>query len=258
LESNLVLYKKEGKIGKITLNRINKRNAFDDKLLFALIDAFNLSIKNEDLVVIFTANGKDFTVGADLDLEFSGINNANMEAQATHLMWNFQKLTSIMMSHPGIIIVGYKGWVIGGGFEISLTSDFRIAAENARFWMSEIGLGLFQSNGSTKRLAQLVGEGFAKEMIILGKKIPAQQALKHHLVSEICKTEDLDTKLNEMAVLISEKPPLSLKLAKKMINESSSISIEETLYKETMAMVETFKSLEAKKQVEAFIKKREN
>ena len=188
--SNSVLYEKDGSIGRITLNRPEKRNALDPDMLQDLIDCFSLSKKNEDLCVIYGANGKEFTVGADLKFGYQMMTDPDLADKAKQYFGNFQELCRVMLDHDGIILSGLHGWVIGGGFEIHLACDLRAATKDTTIMLPELSMGLMFSNASTKLLPRIVGEGRAKQLLLLGDRIDAQQAYDYGLLFHIA--EDVD------------------------------------------------------------------
>ena len=250
-----VVYERKGVIGKISLNNPEKSNPLGLEALKALIAAFRESEQNGDVCVIYGAKGKNFTFGADLKDAYEMISNPAMKYNAVADLWSWQELTNVMLGHPGIIIVGYNGWVVGGGFEHTLCSDFRIAADDTRIMLPELDMGIFFSNASTKILPRLIGEGNAKRLMILGDQINAEEAFRMGLVSKVCKPEELDNSLMELATRIASKDTLGLRLAKKIINESETYSYEDALYREGFGMFETGTSSEARKRIGAFIKK---
>jgi enoyl-CoA hydratase/carnithine racemase len=162
-----------------------------------------------------------------------------------------------MISHPGIIIAGLHGWVIGGGFEQLLYCDLRIATQDTRIMLPELGVGLFFSNASTKLLPRIIGEGRAKQLMYLGSEIDAEEALKIGLVNQICKKESLRRILRRLANKIVQKDHLALKLAKKLINQNQDETIESVLAKELRAMIFTGQSSELKKRLERFVKNKQ-
>jgi len=253
---DIVLYEKEDYIGKIILNKPEKRNALDLHTLKELINTFNKSAENGDICVIYTANGKDFTVGADLKYGFDLLTNENRKAEAVEFLESFQDLTRVMISHPGIIIAGLHGWVIGGGFEQLLYCDLRIAAHNTRIKLPELGVGLFFSNASTKLLPRIIGEGRAKQLMYLGTEINADEALNIGLVNKLCKPEGLRRVLKRTANTIVQKDHLALKWAKKLINENQDDTIESVLAKELRVMILTGQSVELKRRLEKFVKEK--
>ncbi len=254
---DLVLYEKEGNIGKIILNRPNKRNAIDLETLKKLIDAFNKSAENNDVCVIYTANGKDFTVGADLKYGYALLTDNSRMDEAVEFLDSFQNLTRSMISHPGIIIAGLQGWVIGGGFEQLLYCDLRIAANNTRIMLPELGVGLFFSNASTKLLPRIIGEGRAKQLMYLGSEINAEEALKIGLVNQVCKPEGLRRILKRTANTIVQKDHQALKWAKRLINENQEETIENVLAEELRVMILVAQSADLKKRLEKFVKKKQ-
>ena len=252
-----ILYEKEGDIGKITLNKPDQRNTLDLQTLKELINAFQKSAENNDICVIYAANGKHFTVGADLKYGYNLLTNENRLAEAIDFLESFQNLTRSMMNHPGIIIAGLHGWVIGGGFEQLLFCDLRIAANNTRIMLPELGVGLFFSNASTKLLPRIIGEGRAKQIMYLGKEINAEEAYEIGLVNQVCKVEGLRRILRRTANTIVQKDHLALKWAKKLINENQDDLIESVLAKELRIMILTGQSEELKRRLENFVKKRD-
>ena len=252
-----ILYEKEGDIGKITLNKPDQRNTLDLQTLKELINAFQKSAENNDICVIYAANGKHFTVGADLKYGYNLLTNENRLAEAIDFLESFQNLTRSMMNHPGIIIAGLHGWVIGGGFEQLLFCDLRIAANNTRIMLPELGVGLFFSNASTKLLPRIIGEGRAKQIMYLGKEINAEEAYEIGLVNQVCKVEGLRRILRRTANTLVQKDHLALKWAKKLINENQDDLIESVLAKELRIMILTGQSEELKRRLENFVKKRD-
>ncbi|MFX0011369.1 MAG: enoyl-CoA hydratase/isomerase family protein [Candidatus Hermodarchaeota archaeon] len=251
----IVLYEKVGNIGKITLNKPEERNTVTLDLLKKLIEYFEQSAENKDICVIYSANGKHFTVGADLKYGYDLLTSENRLAEAIEFLESWQILTRKMLAHPGIIIVGYHGWVIGGGFEHTLACDYRIAAEDTRIMLPELGVGLFFSNASTKILPRIIGEGRAKELMIMGKELSAEEALRIGLVNQVCPTPSLSRILKKTANIIESKDHLALKYAKSFINENQDLSMESVLARESKAMITTGQSEELKKRLEKFVKK---
>lgn len=251
-----MLYEKEGDIGKITLNKPEQRNTLDLETLKRLIEVLKISANNEDVCVIYAANGKHFTVGADLKYGYELLTNKNRMDEAVEFLESFQNLTRVMIAHPGIIIAGLHGWVIGGGFEQLLYCDLRIAANNTRIMLPELGLGLFFSNASTKLLPRIIGEGRAKQVMYLGSEIDAEEALKLGLVNQVCKPEGLRRILKRTANTIVQKDHVALKWAKKLINENQDDTIESVLAKELRVMISTAQSVELKRRLEKIVKKK--
>ena len=251
----IVLYEKQGDIGKITLNKPDKQNTIDLELLKLLIEKFNLSAINNDICVIYGAEGKHFTVGADLKYGYKLLTNKDRMEEAVEFLESWQVLTRAMVAHPGIIIAGLHGWVIGGGFEHTLFCDLRIASDDTRIMLPELGVGLFFSNASTKLLPRIIGEARAKELMILGEELSAEEAFRIGLVNKLCKPSGLNRTLNKMANAIVSKDHLALKYAKSFINENQDLSIDSVLARESIAMITTGKSEGLRTRLEKFVKK---
>ncbi|MHA2038261.1 MAG: enoyl-CoA hydratase/isomerase family protein [Promethearchaeota archaeon] len=253
--NEIVKYEKEGDIGKIILNNPDNNNALDLLTVKKLIEAFEKSAQNDDICVIYSAEGRDFTVGADLKYGFNLISKPENLQESIEFLESFQELTRAMLAHTGIIIAGIHGWVIGGGFEQLLSCDLRIAAEDTRIMMPELGVGLFFSNASTKLLPRIIGEGRAKQLMYLGKEINAEEAYNIGLVSQVCKREGLKRNLKRTANLLIQKEHLALKSAKKLLNEDQDENFESVLAKELRVMMLTGQSEELKRRLEKFVKK---
>jgi len=251
--SDKVLYEKNGPIGRITLNHPEKSNPITKEILSLLIEAFELSRKNEDMCVIYSAKGKNFTFGADLKYGYDLLTNKEKASDAVDYLWSWQDLTVAMMGHPGIIITGYHGWVVGGGFEHTLACDLRIAAEDTRIMLPELDLGLFYSNASTRLLPQIIGATRAKELMLTGRDIDAAEAFRIGLVNQVCKIEELDDLLNSYAAKIAAKDKQSLFMAKQQINEAQECSMNDVLFKEGRAMVLSGRSENTEKRIKQFI-----
>lgn len=252
---DIVIYEKEGDIGNIILNKPDKNNALDLLTLKKLIEAFKISAQNEDICVIYSAEGKNFTVGADLKYGFNLVSNPDKLQEAIEFLESFQDLTRAMLAHPGVIIAGLHGWVIGGGFEQLLCCDLRIAADDTRIMMPELGVGLFFSNASTKLLPRIIGEGRAKQLMYLGEEISAEEAFNIGLVSQVCKREGLGRILKRTANSLIQKEHSALKWAKKLINEDQDDNFESVLAKELRVMMLAGQSEELKRRLEKFVKR---
>jgi enoyl-CoA hydratase len=251
-----VIYEKNGKIGKIILNKPELRNTIDLQVLRKLTNCFKKSAENEDVCVIYTANGKHFTVGADLKYGYALISDKERLNEAIEFLESWQILTRAMLAHPGIILAGLHGWVIGGGFEHTLACDLRIAATDTRIMLPEVGVGLFFSNASTKILPRIIGEARAKELMILGNEISAEEALRIGLVNQICKPEGLKRILKKTANMIVSKDHLALKYTKIFLNENQDLCIESVLARESIAMITTGQSEELRKRLGRFVKQK--
>lgn len=251
--STPVNYQTNNRIGTITLNNPKQSNPFDLTTLTDLADAFRTSNEQRDVCVIYRAEGNNFTFGANLKYTNKLLTNPKSVSEANCFLWAWQEVTSAMVEHSGAIIVGYHGWVVGGGFEHTLGSDLRIAADDTRIMMPELDMGIFFSNGSTKILSQLIGESRAKQMMLLGDEITAQTALEFGLITEVCKPGVLDERLQFYAEKLAAKDPYALQLTKELLHSARTDTMDGSLFKEGCAMVKTGHSKAAKDRIQAFL-----
>lgn len=246
-------YINEGNLGRIVLNR-PKNNALDLETLQELISLFQKSAENDDICVIFTAEGKNFTVGADLKYIYRTLIENKSSAELVTFSEKFQELTRVIINHPGIIIVGFHGWVIGGGFELSLACDIRLASNDTQVMLPELSIGTMFSNASTKLLANIIGLGRAKQLMFLGEKIDADTMLKFGLVSQITAPEELDALLVQMAnTIISKNDHSVIPIAKKLINKNYDLDVETTLQKELAALIACGENETFREKVKEFV-----
>ncbi len=251
----IVKYEKENDIGLITLNKPEQRNSLDLVTLQTITKAFNQSAENNDVCVIYTSEGKDFTVGANLKYGYELIQNKDKFVEGIEFLKAFQDVTRAMISHPGIIIVGYHGWVIGGGFEHTLCTDLKIATTDTRIMLPELNMGLFFGNLCTKLLPRMVGECKAREILYFGKEISGEEAYRIGLVNHVCKPQGLKRTLRKYANSVVQKDHLGLSLTKKLLNENRDSDNESVLDRELIGMIITGQSEEVKRRLEMFIRK---
>src|SRR4026209_633519 len=212
-----LLLEKRDRVAIITINRPDKLNALNIKTReegAALLD----ELRNDDSVgvVIFTGAGeKAFIAGADIS-EFAGRTSITERS----VMMGRSLFTAID-SFPTPVIAMIHGFCLGGGCELALACDIRIASENASFGQPEIKLGIIPGGGGTQRLTRLVGEGKAMELILTGEFIDAKTALSIGLVNHVVPADQLQTKTMEIASRIADKSPIALQLAKEAVKIAS-------------------------------------
>src|SRR5919201_4917721 len=223
----LVLEKRE-RVAIITINRPDKRNALNIKTReegAALLD--QLRTDDSVRVVIFTGAGdKAFIAGADI-AEFAG-----RTALAQRAIMLERGLFNAVDTFPKPVIAMVNGYCLGGGCELALACDIRIASDAASFGQPEINLGIIPGGGGTQRLTRLVGEGKAMEMILSGEIVSAQEAFRLGLVNQVVPADQLETKTMEVANRIAEKSPIALRLAKEAVKVAARSDLDEGLRRE--------------------------
>lgn len=240
--------KKEG-IGIITLKRPEARNALNRKMIQELGDALT-GLENDPQIrsIIITGN-KDFCAGADI----KEMNAIKPEEIAIFCRWGHKVFDQLEnMGKP--VIAAINGFALGGGCELALACDIRIAGEGAKFGQPEVSLGLIPGFGGTQRLRRLIGVAKAKEMILTGKIIDAKEAESIGLVNRVVKDEELMIAAEEMAMTIAQKAPIAVKMAKTLINENQ--EIQEGLEKEINLFARCFATQDRLEGINAFLEKR--
>ena len=242
----------EGRVGMITINRPEKMNALNAEVRRALLGALAEFREDADVrVVVLTGAGdKAFIAGADIS-EFK-------DAEPTQQYQKMQRgnIYSAMEEFPKPIIAMINGFCLGGGCELSMACDIRIASDRARIGQPEINLGLIPGGGGTQRLPRLVGEGRAMKMIYTGEMIPADEAGRIGLVDEVVPAEQLRERTLEIARKIGAKSPIALKAAKECILAARRMPMDQGLQFERAWFSLLFSTGDMGEGVSAFLEKR--
>ena len=247
-----LLLERRNRVALVTINRPEKRNALNIKTReegAALLE----ELRNDDsigVVVITGAGDKAFIAGADI-AEFAG-----RTAMSQRDVMTGRSLFTAIDTFPKPIIAMINGYCLGGGCELALACDIRIASETASFGQPEINLGIIPGGGGTQRLTHLVGEGKAMELILTGEIIDAKTAYSIGLVNHVVPADHLETKTMEMATRIADKGPIALKLAKEAVKLASRSLLDEGLRREVDLFALCFSTEDKDEGVKAFLEKR--
>lgn len=253
MEYQNILFEKEGKIGIVTINRPKALNALNSETLTEL-DLVMDEIANDDdvLAVIITGAGdKSFVAGADI----SQMKDMNViEGRKFGILGNkvFRKVETL--EKP--VIAAVNGFALGGGCELSMACDIRMASEKAKFGQPEVTLGITPGFGGTQRLARLVGMGMAKELIFSAKNINADEAYRIGLVNKVVAPEALMDEAKKLANKITNCAPIAVKLAKQAINRGMQVDIDTAIMIEAEIFGECFSTEDQKDAMTAFVEKR--
>lgn len=248
-----ILYKKEGKIATITINRPEARNALDPDTLKEFSDALVDFKDNPDLwVAIVTGAGdRAFSAGADIRETLP-----LMAGKVTGEFW--QPPPNIMRGleiwKP--LIAAINGMALGGGLEVALACDLRIAAENATFGQPEVGLGLIPGWGGTQRLHRMIPRAKAAELILMAQRIDAQEAYRLGLVNKVVPLSELLPTAKQWAEAICKLGPLGVRAAKEAMIKGLSLPLEAGLRLETLLLNSTFQTEDFDEGVKAFSERR--
>ncbi len=247
-----ILLERRGRVALITINRPDKLNALNIKTREELANALDeLRADAEIRVAVLTGAGeKSFVAGADIN-EFAGRTAVEQRA-----VMKARNIFVTAEEFPKPLIAMVNGFCLGGGCELALSCDIRIASEKARFGQPEINLGIIPGGGGTQRLTRLVGEGKAMQMILTGDMIDAQEALRLGLVNEVHPPADLEAKTMELANKIAEKSPVALAMAKTAVKAAARTTLRAGLDQEIDLFALCFSSEDKEEGVRAFLEKR--
>ncbi|MFD3158205.1 short-chain-enoyl-CoA hydratase [Haloimpatiens sp. FM7330] len=253
MELKNVILEKQDKVAIITINRPNALNALNSETLKEINVVID-DLANDDNIyaAVLTGAGKAFVAGADIK-EMKDM--TTMEGRKFGILGNnvFRKLENL--DKP--VIAAVNGFALGGGCELSMACDIRIASAKAKFGQPESGLGITPGFGGTQRLARHVGLGMAKELIYTGKIIKADEALRVGLVNAVYEPEQLLEEAKKLANTIAGNAPIAVKLCKEAINRGMQVDIDTALRYESEVFGECFSTEDQKEGMTAFVEKRD-
>jgi enoyl-CoA hydratase len=246
-----ILLEVSDRIATLTVNRPEVRNALGKETVEEIHAALDELAARDDVgVLILTGAGdKAFVAGADIgEIRERGKREA-LEAIN-------QELFTAVESFPWPVIAAVGGYALGGGFELALACDLRVAAEEARFGFPETGLGIIPAAGGTQRLPRHIGWGKAKELVLTGEIIDAREAERLGLVSKVVPRAELMAAARTLAGKILSRGPLAVRLAKLTLNVSARAGLDVGLQVERLAQTVLFESKDKLEGTTAFLEKR--
>ncbi|MEW6262007.1 MAG: enoyl-CoA hydratase-related protein [Thermodesulfobacteriota bacterium] len=248
-----IIYQVEDGIAVITLNRPRAFNALNNQLVTELGQALDL-VETDASVGVLIVTGRDKFFGAGADL--TEVIELATPAQALAFCHRVGRVINKMESLPKPVIAAVSGLALGGGCELALACDIRIATTTARFGQPEIKLGLIPGAGGTQRLPRLVGAGRAKELLFTGDPIDAAEAYRIGLVNKIVPEGTVLDEAKALAVKLLKQPPLALKATKAVVNEGLNMDLKSALAHEAQHFALLFSTADQKEGVSAFLEKR--
>ena len=250
ITDDLLIVEKKDRVGLITLNRGAARNALTAAMLQRLDAALCDCEEDRQTRVVIITGGAHFCAGGDLR-EMSQMTPAQAKEFSQLGQAVFRRIEALSK----VVIAAVAGNALGGGCELALACDIRLAGESARFGLPEVNLGLIPGFGGTQRLSALVGPGRAKELIFSGRIIDAREAAAIGLASSVVGDRDLQERAQELAALLARKSPVAHAAVKKLLLETS--RLDQGLALEVAAFHECFDSQDRKEGIAAFLEKRQ-
>jgi enoyl-CoA hydratase len=250
---DLILIKIEKDICTLTINRPDQYNALNLEVLKKLNLKLDWILEETNIrAVIITGMGdKAFIAGADIQ----AMNKMN-EKEAELFSKYGQELTMKMESFKLPIIAAVNGFALGGGCEFAMACHIRYASENAVFGQPEVGLGLIAGFGGTQRLPRLAGKGMALEILLSGRNINADEALRIGLVNKVVPLKELILTVEKMALSIIKNAPIAIKSTIDSVNVGADLSLKNGLNNEQKEFSKLFNSRDTKEGLLAFMEKR--
>jgi enoyl-CoA hydratase/carnithine racemase len=245
---SLLLVEERGEAVILTMNRPKVMNCLNFDLLYAIRDKIDeLQYRNDIRCVIITGAGeKSFCAGADLK-ERAGLT----QDEVKKFIITIRNLLTSIQNLPIPVISAVNGIALGGGTEVALASDIRIASENASMGLTEARLAIIPGGGGTQRLPRIIGVAKAKELIFTGRRVDAKEALDIGLVNKVAASENLLEECMKMAGMIAETGPIAVEMAKYAIDKgietdlATGLAIESNAYRVTIPTEDRIEGLTA-------------
>ena len=247
-----VLIEKNGKIGIVTVNRPQQMNSMNSLTRSELAEAFNFLENDNDIAVILLtgSEGKAFIAGADIK-EF-----LNQTLETEKQLEEDWIVTTIISNLKKPVIAVIDGFCLGGGLELAMSCDLRIASDRSKLGQPEINIGIIPGAGGTQRLTRLIGEGRAMEMILTGRMITAEEAFSYGIINFVYGSDDLMDEAIQIANTIGEKSKYAVERAKKSVKAVSEMNLKDGLKLEREMFIECLNSEDGREGITAFIEKR--
>ncbi len=253
MELKTLLYEKKGYVAIVKLNQPDKLNAVDTDAALELTALFEEMEKDNDIRCVVLASNcpKAFSAGGDIREE-----KEKRVLDAYDFIMVGTKMLGAIENFRTPVIAAINGYCLGGGTEIAIASDIRIAAENAKMGSPEVTLGLLPGWGGTQRLSRIVGKSKAKEMMFTGDKYLAAQALEMGLVDKVVPADALMDEAMALAEKIASRPPMAIRYIKTLVNQGTQCDMQSALRMEGALAVHLFETKDNKEACDAFLEKR--
>ena len=245
-----IVVRQEGRVGIVQINRPDVRNALNRATMEEIIAALQRCDADDSIgCMILTGSEKVFAAGADIK-EMANASVVGMMDNPFIGYWDAMQ----QISKP--VIAAVSGWCLGGGCELAMACDTLIASESAVFGQPEINLAVIPGAGGTQRLTRAVGKAVAMDMVLSGRRLTADEALRFGLASRVAPTTGYLEVALELANEIAAKSPIALRIAKEAVNHAFETSLAEGIYLERRLFNMLFATEDQKEGMAAFVEKR--
>ncbi len=252
MDDPLVLFRREGSVAVIQLNRERKLNALNRPILDAVMVRLD-EVESDDAlsVAVLTGTGRAFCAGADIT-EYCGHGQGAFVA--------YQRLGRLLLDriekHPKPVIAAVNGVALGGGFELALACDLIVAGEQAAFGLPEPSLGLVPGGGGTQRLARAGGRYRAKHLLLTGHRLSAREAQDWGLVSAVTPAGEEVSAARDLADRIARQGPLAVRALKRLVDEGMDAALDTALSYEQQTLIALYATADGQEGIASFMEKR--
>jgi len=252
--SSLVTTVIETGLAVVTIDRPDALNALNDEVLAGLEGAFHaLGVERSIRAVILTGTGRSFAAGADVKA-MAGF--TPLEARA--FAQRGQRVFNLIEDFPHPVIAAVNGYALGGGCELAMACDLRIASDQAKVGQPEVKLGIMPGFGGTQRLARILGRSAAKYLLFTAETLPAVRALELGFFNEVVAPDQLLPRCREIARIIAARAPIAVSYCKAAVNLGTDTTLGHGLSHEAELFAQTFATADQKAGMRAFIEKRDD
>ena len=250
-----ILFDNDGPIWTLTINRPKALNALNSEVLSEMGDALRqlseMNYDNARTLIITGAGEKAFVAGADIK-ELADLNEEQAEQFARRGQSTFHELNLLKIP----VIAAVNGFALGGGCELALACDFIYASEKAKFGLPEVSLGLIPGFGGTVRMSRAIGMRRARELTFSGEMISAEEAFRMGLVNKFFPADQLLPEVRKKIDLILSRAPIAVTHAKKSMNMTWDMEVEEAQKQEALQFAQLFNTEDCKEGTKAFVEGR--
>jgi enoyl-CoA hydratase/carnithine racemase len=230
----------DGHVAVVTVDRPDRLNAMTNELDARLWEVFEDAFARDDVyAVLWRAEGRAFSAGRDTSQLG---NRADDESDYHYIAEGLGATERLIVPPPVPVVCAIQGWCIGGGFERTLLCDVRIAADDAKFRLPELLHGVVPDSGGTARLFQICGPGLVSDLVLTGRVLDAEEALRHGIVSRVVPRDDLDEVALEATRTIAGLPPLAVRAWRQNLNDMSVPQVTQSIHTELLAQMLVYQS----------------